>query len=155
MLELSCKSQGDAEIVTTWWWWWWWWCWWFMIDCFCGMVDRRKVLSLISSLEHCQRFSPSRISDTSRAGFEPAQNLSLRFVEWSCALVITTTPRRNQLIVTLTTTIFYCYVIYATWSNWKSQQKHCFHAKTVVKRSSHLVVFLIGNWCIDCTIEYS
>ena len=29
-----------------------------MINCFCGMVDRRKAFSLISSLDHCQRSSP-------------------------------------------------------------------------------------------------
>ena len=43
---------------------------------FCGMIDRRKTLSLISSRDHCQKSSPSRISDTPRAEFEPAQNLS-------------------------------------------------------------------------------
>ena len=67
-----------------------------MVNCFCGMVDRRNVFSLISSRDHCQRSSPSRILDTSRAGFKPAQNLSLDFVEWSCAVVITTTPRRHH-----------------------------------------------------------
>ena len=46
-----------------------------MMNCFCGMVDRRKAFSLISSGVHCQRSSPSRIFDTQRAGFEPAQNL--------------------------------------------------------------------------------
>ena len=61
-----------------------------MMNCFCGMVDRRKVLSLISRQDHCQRSSPSRFSDTPRAGFEPAQNLSLGLVESSCAVVITT-----------------------------------------------------------------
>ena len=35
-----------------------------MMNCFCGMVDRRKTFSLISSWDHCQRSSPSRISDT-------------------------------------------------------------------------------------------
>ena len=45
-------------------------------ELFCGMVDRRKVFSLISSRDHRQRSSPSRISDTPRAGFELAQNLS-------------------------------------------------------------------------------
>ena len=40
-----------------------------MINCFCGMVDRRKAFSLISSRDHCQRSSPSRISDTPRAGW--------------------------------------------------------------------------------------
>ena len=44
-----------------------------MMNCFCGMVDRRKVLSFISSLNHCQRFSPSEISDTLRAIFDFAQ----------------------------------------------------------------------------------
>ena len=54
--------------------------WWMMMmmmitNCFCGMADRRKAFSLISSRDHCQRFSPLRISDATRAGFEPAQNL--------------------------------------------------------------------------------
>ena len=52
-----------------------------IMNCFCGMVDRRKVINLISSLGHCQRFSPSRISDTPGRGFEPAQNLSSDLVE--------------------------------------------------------------------------
>ena len=52
-----------------------------IMNCFCGMVDRRKAFSLISSRDHCQRSSPSRISDTPRAGFEPAQNLSSGLVE--------------------------------------------------------------------------
>ena len=36
-----------------------------MMNCFCGMVDRRKAFSLISSRDHCQRSSRSRIFDTS------------------------------------------------------------------------------------------
>ena len=66
-----------------------------MMNCFCGMVNRRKTFGLVSNRDHCQRSSPSRISNTPRAGFEPAQNLSSGFVEWSCAVVITTTPRRH------------------------------------------------------------
>ena len=68
-----------------------------MMNCFCSMVDWWKAFSLISSRDHCQRSSPSRISDTLRAGFEPAQNLSSDFVDWSCAVVISTTPRRIWL----------------------------------------------------------
>ena len=64
-------------------------------DFFCGMVERRKAFSLISSRDHCQRSSPSRISYTPQAGLEPAQNLSSGLVEWICAVVITTTPRRK------------------------------------------------------------
>ena len=66
-----------------------------MINWFCGMVDRRKTYSLISKKDHCQRSSPLRISDMPRAGFEPAQNLSSSFLEWSCTVLITTTPWRN------------------------------------------------------------
>ena len=67
-----------------------------MMNCFCGMVDRRKAFSLISSRNHCQISSPPRISDTRRAGIEPAQNLSSGLVESSCAVVITTTPRCHK-----------------------------------------------------------
>ena len=62
-----------------------------MMNCFYGMVDRRKAFSLISSRHHYQRSSQSQIFDTPRAGFEPAQSLSLGLFEWSCAVVITTT----------------------------------------------------------------
>ena len=62
-------------------------------ELFCTMVDRRKVFSLISSREHCQRSSPSWISDT--ASSEQGLDLRRGLVEWSCAVVITTTPRRH------------------------------------------------------------
>ena len=53
-----------------------------MMNCFCGRVGWQKTCNLISSREHCQRSSPLRISDTPRAGFEPAQYLSLSFAKW-------------------------------------------------------------------------
>ena len=52
-----------------------------MMNGFCGMVNRRKAFSLISSRDNCQRSSPLRISDTPRAAFESAQNLSLGLAE--------------------------------------------------------------------------
>ena len=52
------------------------------------------AFSLISSRDHFRRSSPLRISDTLHAGFEPEQNLSSDFTESSCAVGITTTPRR-------------------------------------------------------------
>ena len=52
-----------------------------MMNCVCGMVERRKTFSLISSRVHRQRSSSSLISDTPRAGLEPAQRLSSCFVE--------------------------------------------------------------------------
>ena len=67
---------------------------------FCGMIDRRKAFSLICSRYHCQRSSPLQISDTLRAGFGPVQNLSSGLVEWSCAVAITTTPRRQKFETT-------------------------------------------------------
>ena len=62
---------------------------WMLMNCFCGMVDRRKAFSFISSQHQCQKFSPSRISDRTGAGFEPAKNLGSGLVEWSCAVLIT------------------------------------------------------------------
>ena len=67
-----------------------------MMNCFCGMVNQRKAFSLTSSRDHCQRSSPLETSDTPRERFEYAQNLSPAFVEWSCTVVITTTPRPHE-----------------------------------------------------------
>ena len=54
----------------------------YCMNCFfCGMVDRRKAFSLISNRDHCQRFSPWQISNTPRAGLEPALNESSGFAE--------------------------------------------------------------------------
>ena len=69
---------------------WRWWWWYAMMNCLCGMVDRQKAVSVTSSRDHCQISSRSRIFDTPRAGFEPAQNSSSGLLEWSCAVVITT-----------------------------------------------------------------
>ena len=69
-----------------------------MMNCFCAMVNRRKVFCPVSSWDHCQRSSPLQISDTLRAGFVLLQDLSLGFVEWSCAAVITTTPWGLQVM---------------------------------------------------------
>ena len=67
-----------------------------IMNCFCGMVDRRKAFfNLISSWNHCQRSSPSRVSNTLGAVFESAQNLSPGLAELSCAVVITTAPQRH------------------------------------------------------------
>ena len=45
------------------------------------MVDPRKRFGHFSSGDHCQRTSPSRISNRPREGFEPVQNLSSGVVE--------------------------------------------------------------------------
>ena len=78
-----------------------------MRNCFYGMVDQWKVSTLF----------PARIiardphhfqSDKLQAGFEPAQDLSSGLVEWSCAVVIITTPRYYCMIVF--SIIFLCIV---------------------------------------------
>ena len=75
------------QIFFPWQLWWWWWI------VFVVWLTHERHFSLISSPAHCQRSSPWWISDTPRAGFEPALSLSSGFVEWSCAVVITTTPQ--------------------------------------------------------------
>ena len=62
-----------------------------VMKCFCYMIDWQRAISLISSRDHFERSSPSWISDMLWGRFEPAQNLSSGSVEWSCAVVITTT----------------------------------------------------------------
>ena len=64
------------------------------MNCFWCMVDRRRRLTLFPVGTNCQRSSPLQISDTLRAGFEAAENLSSGLVEWSCVVVINTTPQR-------------------------------------------------------------
>ena len=66
-----------------------------MMNCFCGMVDRWKVLSLFPAGSAVSKFSPSQISDTQQAGFESAQNLCSGFIEWIYVVVIITPPRRH------------------------------------------------------------
>ena len=66
-----------------------------MMNCFYDMVDRRKAFSFISSRDHRQISSPSRICDAPQGGFEPVQNLSSGSVVLSCAVAITTTPQRH------------------------------------------------------------
>ena len=50
-------------------------------ELFCGRVEWQKEVSLISSQDHCQRYSSSQISNMPQAGFEPIQNLSSGFVK--------------------------------------------------------------------------
>ena len=52
-----------------------------VIKGFCGMVNRQKALNLICRRYHNHRVSPLETFGTSRAGFEPALNMSLNFVE--------------------------------------------------------------------------
>ena len=66
--------------------------------CFCDIDHRRNRCSHISNQGYCQISSPSWISDTPQAVFEPAQYLSLGIVEWSCAMLIATTPRSHIYI---------------------------------------------------------
>ena len=60
------------------------------------MVDRQKVFSLaLFPAGIIIKFSPSRISDMLRIGFEPLESLIPGFVELSFA-VITTTPQHHK-----------------------------------------------------------
>ena len=81
---ITCKTE-----------WWWWW-----IVFVVWLTDERRLVPA---------FLPAgtRISDTPRAGFEPAQNLGSGLVEWSCAVVITTTPRRHKVQLKKNETSYY------------------------------------------------
>ena len=102
-----------------------------LMNWFCGLVDRRKASSFISSRDHCQRFSPSRISDTPRAGFEPAQNLSSGLVEWSCAVVISTTPRRHIMKLNKANVMFYKVSLFANETTRRFIYFKFFHSQMI------------------------
>ena len=75
---------------------------------FCGMVDQQKAFTLISSWHHCQRSSPSWISNMLRAGFEPVQNLISGLVEWSCAAVTLRVKKFEVVVYTSILAILGC-----------------------------------------------
>ena len=79
-----------------------------MMNCFCGMVDRRKALSLIFSRDHCQRSSPSRISDTPRG----------QVAGTSCGTILW---KRYQFDRNRIRARFWCCPWYdwEMWSNWR------------------------------------
>ena len=62
-----------------------------MMNCFCGMVDQWKGLTLFPA-GPIVRDSHHHESDTPQVGFEPALNLSSGFDKWSCTVLITTAP---------------------------------------------------------------
>ena len=68
--------------------WWWWWI------VFVVWLTDERLLTLFPA-GTIVRDPHQRKSPTPRE-LEPAQNLSSDFVEWSCAVVITTTPRRQH-----------------------------------------------------------
>ena len=111
-----------------------------MMNCFCSMVDRRKAFRLISSRYHCQRSPPSRISDTRK------QVLSSGFVEWFCAVVITTTPRCHKILYR-TLIWFIKPKLYSRSLDWKK----------IIKRAKQLLTKLLSLWCVHfvLTIQFA
>ena len=70
--------------------------WWWIV--FVVWLTTKEAFSLISSWDHCQRSSPSRIFDTLWAGFEPVQRPCSGLVGWRCTVAITTTPRHHEVV---------------------------------------------------------
>ena len=70
----------------------WVWLWWIV---FLACLTKGRCFALFPAGTNCQGSSPLQISDTLQAEFEPAENLSSGLVDWSCAVVMTATPRCN------------------------------------------------------------
>ena len=66
-----------------------------MMNCFCERVCRRKAFKPYFQPSSLSKILTIQTSSTPQAGFEPGQNLSSDFAEWSCAVVITTTSWRH------------------------------------------------------------
>ena len=118
-----------------------------VMNYFCGVVDRRKAFSFISSRDHCQRFSPLQISNMLPAGFEPAQNLSSGFVEWSCAVVITTAPRHQ-------TKMDFKQNCYGSWKYYKAATFKSFLHLSYKNTQLLFWCFLIFSWDKHLTDDF-
>ena len=95
-----------------------------MMTYFSGIIDRRKALTLFpAGTSHFHHGPPSWIFSRSRDGFITAQNMSLGFDEWSCALMIATTPRCHFVWTTYMLSLiplqlyFQFLCIYLLWNN--------------------------------------
>ena len=92
------------------------------VNCFCGMVVDKRHLALFSFGANFQRFSPSAISETPGAKFEPAQNMSSDFFEESCAVLITTKPWHHInmnvviIIIFISSSAMSSFTVYVTLS---------------------------------------
>ena len=69
-----------------------------MTICFSAMIDRRKIIGLISSRHHNQGFSPLKTSDIPRLEIKFVQDLRSDFANCRCVAVVTTTPRHYILV---------------------------------------------------------
>ena len=113
------------------------------MNCFYWMVDQQKTIRLISRRDHCQKFSPSQISDTAR-GFELTQNLSLGFGESGCAIVIALTSRHHITTTSRRRNYFflkYCTIVF------------CATLTVIALKSSQFVPLCKGAfWGIHCSL---
>ena len=121
------------------------------------------MICIISSRNHCQRFSSSYISDTPQPGFEPAHRLNSGFVEWIWAVPLNPIPQRQTAdLVTFTKEIRNGKSQYATTKNFSSRMSACASKATrpslccLSQTALKLVVKLIPsfkiNACISCNL---
>ena len=125
--------------------------------CFCGIIDQQKVLNLISRWEHCQRSPPLLIFNPPQARFEPAQSLISSFVEWSCAVMITTKLRETSIILKKPGFLFEKLKT-LTSSNYHRIQlfllKFCTHfLLNNVYKSMFGICFMFRSWVINKNIK--
>ena len=80
---IGSNLEGTHEQAGLWWWWWWWW--WWIVFVVWSTDERRLALFPAGTIV---RDPHHRESPTHR---EQGLNLSSGLVEWSCAVVITTT----------------------------------------------------------------
>ena len=119
-----------------------------MMNCFCGMVDQRKALSLISNQDHCQRSSPSWISNTLQAGFEPAHEPAWMKLCSSDNHYTTTPLERNEI----NTNVLWKYSAPSLKLNQCQQEVIFGHSShTMLKKKiswKWLIAMVVGWWIV-------
>ena len=107
---------------------WWWW-----IIFVVWLTNKRRLAlfpvgTIVRDPHHCE--SPTRCK----------QGLNLRrtdsgLVEWSCAVVITTTPRRHNLMEKLDSALYQWIVLYTNHFNSQFSYLHSFYKPKTLKPS--------------------
>ena len=95
ILVFAILSSSQDSQWWRWWWWWWWWWWWCLV--FVVLLTDKRCLAL---------FLPGTIDKDPyhrKSSTRREKDLCLRttWVQWSCAVLITTTPRCHKCCLTL------------------------------------------------------
>ena len=118
-----------------------------MMNCFYGMADRRKAFSRISSQEHCQRFSPSQISETPRAESQTFLNEVAQQMPWMSSYTLDTYGCLLIYVFYKQSHFTRCLLSISFFFSFFFAGLHGLNDLILEERSSKTIVFRLYYWC--------